>query len=75
MAEWLFWWTLAAMLWAGHLFGTGVFLSQFSVAAFASGAAALAFPGYLEEQLHLFLFLALVQAIAARRRADPRRRR
>ena|GEM_PF-3323422 len=73
MADWLFWWTLAAMLWAGHLFGTGIFLSQFSLAALFSGAAALAYPGHLDEQLHLFIFLSLVQALFARRALVRRR--
>lgn len=75
--DWLFWWALAAMLWTGHLFGTGVFLGQFGLAAFVSGAAAYAYPGYVEEQLHLFLFLALVQALITRRvwtRRAPLRR-
>lgn len=73
MAEWLFWWTLAAMLWTGHYFGTGVFLQQFSMAALAAGAVALLSSGDLELQLHLFLFLACLQILIARRSASAKR--
>ncbi|MFO7318393.1 MAG: hypothetical protein LOD85_04875 [Clostridia bacterium] len=66
MAEWLFWWTLAAMLWLGHWSGVGVFLSEFSRAAALSGAAALMIPGSIEAQLHLFLAAALAQCVLAR---------
>ena len=74
MAEWLFWWTLAAMLWTGHRFGTGVFLSQFSLAALFAGATAIVFPGSLEGQLQFFLFLACLQILVVRRRPGTRHR-
>ena len=74
MAEWLFWWTLVAMLWTGHRFGTGVFLLQFSLAALLSGGAAILFPGSLEGQLQLFLFSACLQILIVRRRLVTRHR-
>ena len=67
MAEWLFWWTLAAMLWTGYHFGTGVFLLQFSLAAVGAGVVALVPFGDLQWQLHFFLFLACLQMLLARR--------
>lgn len=67
MAEWLFWWILAAMLWTGDRFGAGVFLAQFGLAALAAGTAAILFPGALEAQLQLFLFLACLQILVLRR--------
>lgn len=74
MAEWLFWWILAAMLWTGDRAGTGVFLAQFAWAAFGAGATAIAFPGYLDAQLQLFLFLACLQILVLRRYKRARRR-
>lgn len=74
MAEWLFWWILAALLWTGERAGTGVYLGQFASAAFVAGASAIAFPGYLEGQLQLFLFLACLQILIVRRRQRAGRR-
>lgn len=73
MAEWLFWWILAAMLWTGERAGAGVYLAQFARAAFGAGATAIAFPGFLDAQLQLFLFLACLQILVLRRRQRARR--
>jgi len=73
VAEWLFWWTLAAMLWTGHHFGTGVFLLQFSLAALGAGVVALVSFGDLERQLQFFLFLACLQMLLTRRSGVSKR--
>jgi len=61
VSEWLFWLVLAILLAAGRLAGVGVFMGRFATSALASSAAAAFLTIELEQQLHLFLFAALVQ--------------
>jgi len=61
VTEWLFWLVLASLLAVGRLAGVGVCMGRFAISALASSAAAAFLPVALEQQLHLFLFAALVQ--------------
>lgn len=69
MTDWLFWLSLAGMLWTGHAAGVGFALRAFASAAGAVALLAALFPLDLERQLQSFLLFGALHLWAARRAA------
>lgn len=66
VADWLFWTSLAGMLWIGQMWGVGLLLRQFALAAgLVAGIAAVGVIS-LEDQLHIFLLLSFLSLLSRR---------